>query len=255
VCPGPVRTVSVAVRKRPFLWDGGFFVSAFDHGCPEAFVTPRWGVLPPQSRHIVKGTRSLRNGIAPTGGDTDTVTVRHTPCATVYGATMGNKVNPLWDEFIGWLNASEIARGPLASEEEWAAAKGVTTRTLRRWKTQPEFAARKLELEAQPTVTEVTEVPEEDVVGDEADYRVVKTTLVEGAKSGNPKYLDLYFKTYGKPFVEDEAASRVSDVASTDLENLVLESILALGESLVVDALKSRGWAVERDDNSSTRVS
>lgn len=168
---------------------------------------------------------------------------------------MGIKNNPLWDEFIGWLNASEIARGPLASEEEWAAANGVTTRTLRRWKSQPEFVARRTELESQPTVTPVTEVSEEDVAGDEADYRVVKTTLVEGAKSGNPKYLDLYFKTYGKPFVEEEAASRVSDVASADLENLVLESVLALGEPLVVDALRSRGWMVERNDDSSTRVS
>jgi hypothetical protein len=58
--------------------------------------------------------------------------------------------------------------------------------------------------------------------------------------------LELYFKTYGKPFVEEEAASRVSDVAAADLEKLVLEAVVALGEPVVADALRSLGWTVEK---------
>ena len=85
-----------------------------------------------------------------------------------------------------------------------------------------------------------------DLSGDEGDYRVVKSTLVTGAKTGNPKFLELYFKTYGRPFVEEEAAARVSDVASADLEKLVLEAVLALGDTMVADALRSLGWTVEK---------
>lgn len=157
-----------------------------------------------------------------------------------------SKLNPLWDEFILWSLAPDVEKGEWASENDWAAGHGTTSRTLRRWKQSPDFERRRLELTKVASVSKVVELGAADLSGDEGDYRVVKSTLVAGAKEGNPKYLELYFKTYGRPFVEEEAAARVSDVAAADLDKLVLEAIMALGEPVVAEALRSMGWTVER---------
>lgn len=163
----------------------------------------------------------------------------------------GRKINPLWDEFILWSFLPEVQRGAVVSEVEWARSKGISDRTLRRWKDLPEFVARRGELASVSQVTRVADAVSasgggEVASADEGDYLVVKQTLVEGAKSGNPKYLEMYFKTYGKPFVEEEVASRSASLANEDLESLVLETVLVLGEELVAARLRAAGWTVER---------
>jgi hypothetical protein len=161
---------------------------------------------------------------------------------------MSNIAKPQWDEFILWMLKPESARGAIATEVAWAEAHGVTTRTLRRWKSMPGFEARLAELNevAQVNKSLVAEagtgVP---VSGDEGDYQVVKAALVDGAKSGNPKYLELYFKTYGKPFVEEEAASRTSDLTGMDLEDLISQALVSIGPELVAERLRGLGWLCE----------
>lgn len=167
-----------------------------------------------------------------------------------------------WNQYIDWMLTPEHLRGPVTTDSAWAASNGVADRTLRRWKTLPEFQAlldrRQAAMEARIDVASVTSGSEAagDVDGDEADYRVVKSVLVEGAKSGNPKSLELYLKTYGKPFVEEEAASRTADLASLDLEDLVSRALEALAPEALVQRLRDSGWIVERagDGDSSARA-
>lgn len=160
---------------------------------------------------------------------------------------MSTKVNPLWDEFILWSLKPEFERGFVSSEVEWARTKNITDRTLRRWKDNPIFKARKDELANVTRVTRIADVVSGDVSSaDEGDYQVVKATLLEGAKTGNPKFLELYFKTYGKPFVEEEAAARSTTFAGEDLSVVTAEALVLLGEDVVVDALRSKGWVVNR---------
>ena len=160
---------------------------------------------------------------------------------------MSKKLNPLWDEFIVWSLTPEVERGSVSTEAEWARVKGMTDRTLRRWKDQPDFIARRDELANVTRVTRVADVVEGEVTtADEGDYQVVKATLLEGAKTGNPKFLELYFKTYGKPFVEEEAAARSASLAGEDLSVLTAEALVLLGEDVVADALRAQGWTVER---------
>jgi hypothetical protein len=160
---------------------------------------------------------------------------------------MSKKINPLWDEFIVWSLTPEVERGSVSTEAEWARVKNMTDRTLRRWKDQPDFIARRDELANVTRVTRVADVIEGEVTtADEGDYQVVKATLLEGAKSGNPKFLEMYFKTYGKPFVEEEAAARSASLAGEDLSVLTAEALVLLGEDLVADALRAQGWTVER---------
>jgi len=56
----------------------------------------------------------------------------------------------------------------------------------------------------------------------------------------------LYFKTYGKPFVEEEVAARSASMAGEDLDVLVAEALLAIGEELVAQKMRDVGWTVER---------
>jgi hypothetical protein len=152
----------------------------------------------------------------------------------------------LQEMFIQWLLLPEVRRGDINSEAEWARRHGVSDRTLRRWKTTPKFVEAMADAQAAPPATSSAAPPAEPTSLDEADYRVVKTALVEGAKSGNPKYLDLYFKTYGKPFVEEEVASRATDLAGMDMEDLVARALATLNPEPMISALRALGWRVEK---------
>ena len=157
--------------------------------------------------------------------------------------------NKMWDDFAVWLESPEHARGLIDSEQAWAEKYGTTTRTLRRWKQDPEFEKLREEVRERMGPREVPTVDVEQ--SDESSYLMVKSKLIEGAASGNPKYMDLYFKTYGKPFVEEEAAARSADLASFEFEDLVLDAVATLGREALAAGLRARGWVVtppEGDD-------
>ncbi len=149
--------------------------------------------------------------------------------------------NPLWESYVGWLNTPVDERDP-SSEVEWAAAHGVSDRTVRRWRTNPRF----LEFADSKSPAAVRQAQEVVAVGDAASYQQVKSQLVEAAVKGNPKALELYFRTYGKEFVAEEAAARTLDLANVDLEDLVFKTMTALGEDVVAEKLRGLGWKVER---------
>lgn len=152
-----------------------------------------------------------------------------------------SKLSKTQEEFAQWLSLPEARRGVWSTEEEWAAAHSVTTRTTRRWKTLDEFKSRLAVLSGD--VPEPVEV--EPSSQDESDYQAVKSRLVEGAKDGNAKSMELYFKTYGKPFVEEEVASRSVSFSDLELDQLVLEAIVALGPDVVAAHLRTMGFEVK----------
>lgn len=155
---------------------------------------------------------------------------------------MAKNSNDLMDAFLVWSLKTPSERGVVSTETAWAEKHGVSTRTLRRWKTLPEFQGRLVELGEARSITSSTAG---SGTADEGDYQVVKAALIDGAKEGNPKYLELYFKTYGKPFVEEEAASRSSDLAGLDLEDLVSQALLSLGPEIIAGRLRALGWQCE----------
>jgi hypothetical protein len=168
---------------------------------------------------------------------------------------MSQPTTHLQEKFIEWLLLPEDKRGAVSSEAEWARRMGVADRTLRRWKSSPKFNEAMERMRAglppEPTLapSQSTSLPTSDANGgDEADYRVVKSALVEGAKQGNPKYLDLYFRTYGKPFVEEEVASRATDLSGMDLDELVARTLVNLNQEAMAECLRNAGWTVERCD-------
>lgn len=154
---------------------------------------------------------------------------------------MAKTTTDLQKAFLVWSLKTPSERGVLDTETAWAEKHGVSTRTLRRWKSLPEFQEQLGEIKEARNVTTVTEASSPD----EGDYQVVKAALVQGAKEGNPKYLELYFKTYGKPFVEEEAASRTADLANLDLEDLISKALVAIGPGLVAGQLRELGWTCQ----------
>lgn len=171
---------------------------------------------------------------------------------------MSKSFSDLQDSFIEWLLLPEFQRGDIESEAEWGRRHGVSVRTVRRWKSSERAVERLSAPREGLSGVQVHPEPVSDVDGgyvggDESDYRIVKSALISGAKSGNPKYLDLYFKTYGKPFVEEEVAARSTDLAGLDMDVLVSQTLAVLSIEAVVSFLQGCGWTVFKNGDSDSR--
>lgn len=170
------------------------------------------------------------------------------------------EISPQWDAFANWLAMDELQRERLnlpKNQTEYAFANKISDRQLRRWKTDPLFVgllAKKTAARGRVTVPVSPDSPDADVLdgedgsdtlsSGEDEYQAIKAMLVKGAISGDPKYLDLYFKTYGKEFVAEEAAARSSDLAGLDMGSLILEAAVFLGVEVLAEYLTSVGWVV-----------
>ena len=158
-------------------------------------------------------------------------------------------INPKWDEYILWLATPEHERGTVSTEEAWAKANGISSKTTRRWRKNPEFIERQKTLTktltAKVGAVAVFEDDDFEIDSEERDYKLVKSKLVQSAKEGSLKAQELYMKTYGKTWVEEEQASRVSDFSNMDTEELVAKAALAVNPDLVVKHLIELGYTVE----------
>jgi hypothetical protein len=164
-------------------------------------------------------------------------------------------VRPEWNDYANWLLLTPAERKNLglpASETAYANAKGISDRQLRRWKQDPIFQGLLEKLKTKQaekiSVSNMSnnsiDTDEEVLASSEDEYQIIKSTLIKGAMSGDSKYLDLYFRTYGKDFVAEEAAARSSDLASMDFDTLVLETMASLDIGSVIQYLQSNGYIV-----------
>lgn len=165
---------------------------------------------------------------------------------------MPKDIHPHWDEYIMWLATPEHERGAVSTEEEWAKSHGYSdSRTMRRWKSKPEFAERQRRLTesmaAKSGAAVVFGDGDDDATmgGDERDYRIVKTKLVESAKQGNLKAQELFMKLYGKSWLDEEQAARASDFSNLELPELVARAAAALDPEVLAGALREAGWTVQ----------
>lgn len=179
-------------------------------------------------------------------------------------------------EYIEWLVLDKAARrswGLPTSHEGFAELKDVTTRTLRRWRDDPEFD-RKL---AQRRTAVAKQAPNGAVApkvtphgppkegADEAlepvqngthpdltamgikdpgreDYERFKLQLRDKALSdGSEKALELWMKWFGAPYMEAERAARESSFADMNDGELVDRTLTIIGEDAVREWLAARG--------------
>jgi hypothetical protein len=174
-------------------------------------------------------------------------------------------VDARWVNFARLLKTDPVTRGLLnlpKSDAAYARTIGISDRSVRIWKADDKFAelleqvepitsddnpfaVLKTAVNYESTPDDVEDDSELNISAEE-QYLQVKAKLVEGAIEGDPRYLEMYFKTYGKDFLAEEAAARASDYSSTDLADLIVEAITELDPESIVKHLRKLGWRVER---------
>lgn len=155
-------------------------------------------------------------------------------------------------EFAYWMALPKRMRISLAlpsTEKDFAEFKGVSARTLRRWKEEADFQklveqhkhdltggvknsavaainrpTREIKELAPATISD-DPVHDPMLSPDEQKYLQVKDTLIQMAMDGNQGAIDLYLKHYGKSFVEAERQefADYSDVSDDDLVHELCE--------------------------------
>ena len=179
----------------------------------------------------------------------------------------------LLDEFIAWDNTSQHQRVMLNAPQsitEWCKLKGINERTFRRLRSHPSYDERlAIWQKRQPggtvdvsaallTAAALPQQParlpvlapselaalEAGALSDDDAYLTIKEKVIAGASTGDAKFLDLYFRTYGKAFVEEEVAARSHDLLNADLDTLVAEALAVVDTATLASALAARGWAV-----------
>ena len=180
-----------------------------------------------------------------------------------------SQVSPQWEAFANWLLMDDASKARLnlpKNKVEYSIANKVSDRTIRRWQIDPMFVAlldKKRAAQGKRGLTAVSvegvhailaEEDEDSQVVDSPDdeYQQIKSALVKGALTGDPKYLDLYFKTYGKEFVAEEVAARTSDLAGLALDDLIIETAAVVGEDALVDYLRSQGFSIIQPSSDGT---
>jgi hypothetical protein len=167
--------------------------------------------------------------------------------------------------FVNWLlltDAQRLATSQPATQQAWGDLHGVPDRTLRSWKSKPHVAAeidkRRLQLAAQvssdaglsPTAMDVGVSPEillatmattaGGSTGVEAEYAAARQMLLSLVSKGDKNALDLWFKTFGKPFVEAEQAAFKSDFRELSNDELAARTAALLPDAVLTAELARR---------------
>lgn len=149
----------------------------------------------------------------------------------------------LRDEYVVWkaMTHGERVAGKLpTTQKSWAKRYRVTDRWCRQVQNEPDFdvrveAARKNlgEVAERRRVEVEAELAREErakTVDIEVQYEELRGKLYRAALNGDQRSVELWFKLYGRPFVDAEQASLTSQFADLDDEEL-LRAALRLVDS------------------------
>lgn len=166
--------------------------------------------------------------------------------------------------YVNWLlmtNAQRVGTGQPETDVEWGNLHGVADRTLRDWKKRPEFIEelekRRAQLKAQivdgADVYATAGVSPELVLAQlatagqdantdaaAAEFAAARQMLLGLVAKGDKNALDLWFKTFGKPFIEAEQAAFKSDFRDLSNEELAARIVKLLPVELLVQELAAR---------------
>lgn len=169
-------------------------------------------------------------------------------------------------EFADWLlmdRGEKLRQGIVTTEQEFGAARGITNRTLYNWKNDPDF----LELVEERRVARVAALVPNVVTMDkknrqrlglesaapdptdaaresEEQYHRLRQLLYEQAARGDAKSIDLWFRLYGKPFVEAENASAMGDLARMSDDDLLANIVQMLPSPSITELFKRLDYEV-----------
>jgi hypothetical protein len=75
---------------------------------------------------------------------------------------------------------------------------------------------------------------------DKSDYEKIKAALVERALAGDRTSAEIYFKTYGVTYVEEEKASRKADFRDQDVTQLYARVLALLPTEVIIEEISNR---------------
>lgn len=168
-----------------------------------------------------------------------------------------NRLQLLRNEYIEWCildRQHKIVAGLPTSDVQWAKLKGITDRTIRNWKNDPDFIAKyearvkevSLALPGGTSLSVIKQEKQDKPTKEKSEYELIKQKLVDRAMAGDKNAADLYFKTYGKVYVDEEAASRRSDFRELDTDTLY-SRVLALVTTEAIEAELAKRREVVND--------
>jgi hypothetical protein len=165
--------------------------------------------------------------------------------------TQNNKYELLQNEYIEWLLMDKHQRavsGLPSSDVEWSKVKGISDRTVRKWKTHESFIEKyenrqrehALRIPGATVLQTSGRVAGKGSIpgghdSNKSEHEAIKAKLIERAMSGDRASAELYFKTYGKLYVDEELASRKSDFRDMDVDGLY-QRVLGLLPTEVIEA-------------------
>lgn len=145
------------------------------------------------------------------------------------------------------------ALGLPLTDTEWAKVKGLNPRRVGKYRTEPfyskcvtdlrDITAKRIAPGGSAVLADVmlSGTPGSD---DLSDYTAIKSQLAALARQGDARALELWLKNWGKPFLDEETANRVTDLASLSDEALVVQLVDAVNPTLLADVLCARGFSV-----------
>jgi len=170
------------------------------------------------------------------------------------------KYELLQNEYIEWslMNKHQRAIAGLPSSDvQWAKIKGITDRAIRKWKQNEDFLARleNRRKEVALALPGATALPTQAAAAqklspdaDKNEHEAIKAKLIERAMAGDRASAELYFKTYGKQFVDEEVASRKSDFRDLDIEALYARVLALVPVEAIHAELEKRSVPVLEDE-------
>lgn len=190
-------------------------------------------------------------------------------------------------QYIEWLCLTDRTRRawkmPL-TESEFASQKGVTTRNMRRWKSDEDFKLKWRQREQEIAQQAGAYVPKADVSESKphrdprsaakrekpdppedidrkiqreaieqghdeqrAEYESIKASISQQARDGDAQAVEKWMKWWGQPFADEERAEREAQFADLDDDELAAQTLELIGMERVAEWLEAKRSMAEEE--------
>jgi hypothetical protein len=222
-----------------------------------SLLGPAWvGVPPCRAFHPTVA----RSGVDDTVTDIDLAAAEEAPTTAATAKLVADKRARI-EELAEWDHLDRSQRRALGvpvSDTEWAKVKGLNVRRVAKYRNDPYYAVcvdklrnitkKRIAPGGSASLADIASLNGAPGVDDLADYTAIKGQVAALARQGEQKALDLWLKHWGRPFLDEETANRVADLASMSDEELVRVLVEMVNPALLSSVLEVNGWGVQTPD-------
>lgn len=184
--------------------------------------------------------------------ETDLSGVDGRPSVAAANAARAAEKRSRIDALAEWDQLDRVQRRALGlpgTDTEWARVNNLHVRRVAKYREDPYYktAVSKLDDIARKRIASSGSAVLPSIAGapgvdDAADYTAIKAQVAGLARQGDQRALDMWLKHWGRPFLDEETANRVADLASMSDEDLVESLVEVVNPLLLADVLRDAGW-------------